>query len=160
MTLKLDKPTNNNIMRKYILLTILLSISTLSCSDYKHIDESKFIGKWALFGREIYSGMEISITKENNLLVGKINKTPNNKYGDIFLKTGDIWISSIKRSANHYFKITEFKIASEIFALYDLSTTNDYYATFSEDYNTIYLSKKTPNITQKKTRIYFKKISQ
>ena len=141
-----------------ILSIIIVYSFVTSCSNNKYVDDSKFIGKWELKGREIYSGMEIEIERNNNSITGKIIKIPTNRYGELFLKKDDLWISEIKRSANYYFKITEFKIAHEIFSIYDLPASNNYYAFFSDDYNRIYFSKENPNIDTKKTTIFLEKI--
>ena len=150
-------------MKKNILINITLSFLFFtflySCSDYKFVDESEFIGTWELMGRNIYSGMVIKIEKKDNQLVGEVAESPDNIYGELFIKKGDIWISQIKRSANYYFKVNEAKIAKELFSTYGLSTDTEYYATFSEDKKSIYLSTERPNINVKESRIFYKKIS-
>ena len=161
--LKPDKLINKYIMKKNILFNLILGLLFLvsfpSCSDYKFIEENEFIGTWELIGRDIYSGMVIKIEEKDNQLVGKIVELPNNIYGELFLKKGDIWVSQIKRSANYYFKVTELKIAKDLFSTYDLPANNEYYATFSEDKKSVYLTTKTPNANVKKSSVLYKKIS-
>ena len=148
-------------MKNKILLILIVSALysiSVSCSDSKYVEENKFIGEWELNGRDIYSGMRINIKHENNVLIGRIVKKPDNDYGNLFLNEGDIWVSQIKRSANYYFKITESKIAGKLFALYDLPTSTEYYAIFSEDFSVIFLSTKSPSLIPKSTKVFFKRI--
>jgi hypothetical protein len=126
-----------------------------SCSNYNYVDDSKFIGKWELKGREIYSGMEIE--RNNNSLTGKIIKIPTNRYGKLFLKKMICGFLKLNAPLIIILKITEFKIAHEIFSIYDLPSSNNYYAFFSDDCNKIYFSKENPNINTKRTAIFLEK---
>ncbi len=129
-----------------------------SCANYKYVDENKFIGIWELKGRDIYQGMVIKIERKKDKLIGVVVSIPQNKYGTLLMKKGDVWIPNINRVANYYFKITENKIAGKIFPVYNLPASTEYFAYFSEDNNIIYLAQKPPNIPVKATSIFYKKI--
>jgi len=123
-----------------------------------YVDENIFVGTWQLEGRNIYHQMTISIVKEGDKLRGYVLSPPNNKYGQLFLEQGDPWILEISRSSNYYFKITEGKIASELFKIYGLDTTSNFYVTFSEDHNRFYLSVDTPHKIANETSIYYERL--
>ncbi len=102
------------------------------CSDkLERVPDEQFIGIWQLEGRSMFNSMEIDISRnEKGKLVGRISKLNDNKYIKIFANIGDIWIADISRSSNYHFRITEKKIARELFGLYGLSSTNEFKAEF------------------------------
>ena len=54
----------------------------------------------------------------------------------MFVDSNAIWISGIKRTSNYQFKLTEKKIAKDLFSLYGLGTSNEFKAEFIDE-NTI-----------------------
>ncbi len=147
-----------NSTSRIIGLMSFILVFSFSCT-YKFVDDNNFIGTWVLEGRNIYSGMSIKIEKAEDEFIGRIIQPPNNKYQDFFLKD-EIWVTQITRSANYYFKLTESKIAKDIFSTYELPTTNEYYAFFSKDKKRIYLTDKMPSISNKETKIYYRKTDE
>jgi hypothetical protein len=144
-----------------LLIVVLFSIAIFqSCFNLGYVDDDSFLGTWELKGREMYSQMTIRIVKENKKLKGYVVSLPNNGYGQTFIRTDEVWITEIDRGANYYFRLTEKKIASELFAAYDMGTDMKFYATFSETKDTIYLSTKSPNRFIEKTNIFYTRIIQ
>ncbi len=145
---------------KIILFVYICLFMFFSCTKMNYVDEDAFIGTWELKGRNIYNQMTVSIVKEDGKLKGYIVSLPNNKYGEFFLEEKSPWILSVSRSANHYFKITEEKIASDLFVIYNLEETSTFYVTFSKDHSKFYLSENTPHGIVKESSIYYKRIEQ
>ena len=129
-----------------------------SCSNYKYVDENTFVGTWELKGRKMYSGMTVRIEKESDKLKGYIISPPENRYGKLFIETGQVWITQITRGANYYFKLTEQKIANELFTQYDINVNSTFFVTFSEAKDKIYLTQKRPNKFIEKSDIYYERI--
>ena len=69
-----------------------------------------------------------------------------------------MWVTDIKRGANYYFKVTERKVASELFAEYELAKNSEFYATFSENRSRIYLIRQRPNKFIEESDIYYERI--
>lgn len=125
---------------KICILLIGLLFFTGCSSKFKRVSEEQFIGIWKLEGRPMFDSLEIDISRnEKGILVGRINKLNNKKYIKMFASIGDIWIGEISRSSNYQFKITEKRIAYELFSLYGLSTKHEFKAVFI-DKNTIGIS--------------------
>lgn len=127
---------------KYFLV-VLVSVLLFSCESgkYKEVPLSQFEGKWKLCGREIYQDMTITIKRNSeNKLIGTIDTLNENKFVQFFMTKGDKLISSIERRSNFEFIVTEKKIGSELFGMYDLSTTEKYNVRFHSP-DTIRLSK-------------------
>lgn len=120
------------------LFSLAIAFLFFSCSS-QLVPDDKFIGTWELKGRGIFEGMQIKIAKEDNKLVGKLVKRNNNKFIQLFSDSNDVWVSEIKRTSDYEFKLTEKKIAKDLFSLYGLSTSQDYRAQFIDD-NTIGLA--------------------
>lgn len=157
---------NHNLIRQIIggkilkiIIFLLLATAFQSCFDYGYVDSDSFLGTWQLEGRTIYNGMTIQIAKENEKLKGYIVSKPNNQYGETLMKENSIWVSKIERGANYYFKVTEKKIAHDLFDVYNIDTNLMFYATFSEKKDTIYLSEKRPNRFTEKTTVYYKRVN-
>jgi len=114
--------------------TIFLMLILVGCSpNLKEVPEEKFIGLWELKGRSMFDGIQIRIEKEDGTLKGKIVKLNDNKLVKMFSDINDVWISEIKRASNFEFKIIEKKIAKDLFALYGISTTQEFNAEFIDD---------------------------
>jgi hypothetical protein len=158
MIIHTNKPSMRKIKSINIILILLGSIILNSCVDYKHVDEKHFLGTWELCGRDMYSDMTIKITEENNLMTGHVVSPPTSNEGQLFIKKNDIWITSINRSTDYYFELSEKKIANKLFSMYELDTSSIFYATFSEDNDRIFLHKKTPNTSNQKSDIYYKRV--
>ena len=121
-----------------IILLFGLFIST-SCdtSKFQETPIENFEGIWQLEGRSIFDGIQIRIEKNSSgNLFGKVISINDNKYVKMFVEPNDIWVSGISRTSNYEFKLTEKKIGSALFSLYDLSTTNEYKVEFIDE-NTI-----------------------
>lgn len=86
--------------------------------------ENQFIGKWKLTNRSMLEGIEVQIQKdENQKLSGIITKLNDNKYVNLFCELGDQFISSVKRTSNYQFQITEKRIAAPLFSIYGQETS-------------------------------------
>lgn len=122
----------------YLVLTITLLISC-DRQGLTEIPTDKFIGTWELRGRGIYDGIQLQIQKENDKLIGRLTKLNENKYVQMFSELEDVWVSNISRSSNYQFRLTERKIGRELFALYGISTSQEFKVEFIND-DTIGLS--------------------
>ncbi|MBL0742411.1 hypothetical protein [Chryseolinea lacunae] len=116
-----------------ILFILILCIAS-GCS--KEVSDEKFVGTWELNGRSMFEGIQIKIEKKDGDFVGKIIHLNDNKFIKMFADSGDVWVSAITRSSNFDFKLTEKKIARDLFSLYGLSTSQDFKVQFIDD-NTI-----------------------
>jgi len=120
--------------RPFIFVAFVLFAILSSCSDYKEVSDSKFIGTWELTGRSMFDGMKIKIEKKsNNSFTGKIVELNDNKFVKMFADSNDVWVSDIKRTSNFQFKITEKRIGRQLFALYELGTSDTYKVEFIDD---------------------------
>lgn len=128
----------NSSIRIFACLAIFLMSA---CSgNFDKVPEDQFVGIWELQGRGMFKDMQVEIARdEKGALKGKLMKLNDNKYIQMFAETGDLWISEIKRSSKYQFRITEKKIARELFGLYGLSSSVEFKAEFI-DKNTIGLS--------------------
>lgn len=119
-----------------VISIIFISFLFFSCdSNLLHktpIDDFK--GTWKLQGRTMFDGIKIKITEDKNgNFVGKVVELNDNKYVDLFVNVGDTWVTDIGRSSNFEFVLTEKKIASQLFSLYGLDTTQDYEVKFIDN---------------------------
>ena len=120
------------VLISFLLLGVLFTNCNTKNLEKKPIDD--FIGLWEIQGREMLDGIQIKIEKtDNNKLKGRVIKLNDNKYVKMFVEVDDIWVTGIKRSSNFQFVLTEKKIASDIFGLYDLGTTKDFNVQFIND---------------------------
>ncbi len=122
----------NNFALKIILL-LFISISIVACDSSRTsktpIDQ--FIGTWELEGRDMFTGIQIEITKSgDNKIVGLVTKTNNDKYVQMFLEVGDVWVSSINRSSNYEFNLTEKKLAAKLFSIYGQGSSKEFKVQF------------------------------
>ncbi|MBC7863185.1 MAG: hypothetical protein IAF38_09435 [Bacteroidia bacterium] len=135
---------------------IVIALLLISCSgQFKKVDEKKFEGVWELKGRDMFEGIEIKIAKEKDKWVGRVTKINSNKFIKLFSDSNDVWVSEIKRTSDFEFKLTEKKIAKELFALYGQSTSQEFKVQFIDD-NTIGLTTESSDPT-KSTTIYKRK---
>ncbi len=137
---------------------LLLSFSSCGSSKLTETPMEKFSGKWELQGRSMFEGIQIELISDKNSddFKGKVIKTNENKYVKLFVDSGDTWVSSIRRTSNYQFELTEKKIGSELFSLYGQSTSTIYRVEFIDE-NTFGLSMNNANPTQSK--IIYKKIT-
>lgn len=113
---------------------VIVGLLLLSCENrLQEVSFDKFVGLWEVKGRGMFEGIQIRIEKSDDKLVGKIEKLNDNRMVNMFAKAGDTWISDIKRSSNFEFRLTEKKIASELFSVYGLSTSQEYRVQFIDD---------------------------
>lgn len=114
-----------------------------------------FIGKWELVGRSMLDGIQIQIEREDAKLVGRVIKRNDNKYVQLFLDSNAVLVSGITRSSDFQFKLTENKVAKELFSTYDLSGSQEFNVEFI-DSKTIGLAK--GNLNPQKSAIVYKKL--
>jgi hypothetical protein len=118
-------------------IIILVFVFVFGCGDStKEIPEDKFIGVWELKGRSMFEGIQIRIEKENNKLTGRIVKLNDHELIKLFADSSDVWVSDVSRSSNFQFRLTERKIARDLFSMYGLSTSQEFRTEFIDD-NTI-----------------------
>lgn len=128
------------------------------CTDkLKQTSEEKFVGLWEVSGRRMFEGIQIEIKKEDGKLMGRIFKLNKNKLVNLFADSSDVWVSDIKRLSNFEFRITEKKIARDLFSMYGLSTSQDFSAEFIDD-NTIGISAESADPL--KSKMIYKRISK
>lgn len=128
---------------KSLLLIHILLFFMFSCdtTKYSEVPLSKFEGTWELYGRNMFNGIQINIvTDDKGSMTGHIVKLNEHKLIKMFVDSNDVWISSISRKSNYQFKLTEKKIARELFSLYGLSSSQEFSVEFIDD-NTFGLSK-------------------
>jgi len=102
----------------------------------KEVPINKFVGLWEIKGRSMFEGIHVRIEQQDQKLIGKIESLNHNKLIKMFAEVGDIWVADISRSSNFQFKLTERKIANDLFSLYGQSTSQDFKVEFIDD-NTI-----------------------
>lgn len=124
-------------MKMEVFKCLLISLLLIGCTGkMKEVPADKFIGLWELKGRNMFDGIQIRIERQNDKLTGRIVRLNENKLVQMFADTSDIWVSEISRSSNFQFRLTERKIARDLFALYGLSTSQEFRTEFIDD-NTI-----------------------
>ena len=126
-------------------------------SKLKETPVENFIGVWELKGREMFDGMQITIEKSSEgQLVGKVSYLNENKYVNLFVEKGDLWVSGIKRKSNFEFSLSEKRIGSALFAQYGQETTDTYSVQFI-DKNTFALEKGTGN--PQNSKVIYRKVN-
>lgn len=129
--------TTKNFMKIIRIKILLFALLFIGCGEkLTEVPIDKLVGVWEVKGRQMFEGIQIRIEKIDNKLVGKITKLNDNKIVQMFVATGDIWVSEIERSSNFEFRLTEKKIAKDLFSLYGLSTSQEFRTQFI-DSNTI-----------------------
>jgi len=141
---------------KNIAIVLILIFSSCNNNKLQKTPIDKFIGTWELKGRKMTNGIQIKIHKnKKGDLIGKVVKLNNNKYVKYFVDINDILISKISRKSNYEFKITERKIASELFGYYGINTSDKFIAQFIGN-DTIGLGK--GNSDPQKSNIFYIRI--
>jgi hypothetical protein len=141
---------------KYSVSLLLLIVLFTACSEkYSKVPDDKFVGIWQIQGRSMFEGIEVKIEKTDNNLTGRIYKLNDNKFIKMFADSNDVWVSEITRKSNFEFKLTEKKIARDLFSLYGLSTSQEFKAQFIDD-NTIGLA--TESSDPQTSKILYKRI--
>ena len=116
-----------------LLIAVILGLVILSCdtSKFKKTPIDNFVGVWELQGRPMFEGIKIRIEKnEANEFVGKVVAINEDKYVKMFVDSAYLWVTDIKQSSNFEFRLTEKKIASELFALYGQDTKTEFKVQF------------------------------
>lgn len=146
--------------RHFRFIAILAFVVTLfiGCDGkFDTVPETRFIGDWELIGRSVFEGMIIKIEIENNILIGRVSKLNENKYVKMFSEINDIWISEISQTSNYQFKLTEKKIAGQLFSMYGLSTSSEFKVEFIDD-NTFGLGTKSQDPS--KSKVIYKRVNK
>lgn len=148
----------NTINLFIIVSSFFLLLSSCASDKLKEMPIENFVGVWEIQGRTMFDGIEVSIEKNSSgNLVGKVVKLNDNKYVQMFLEENAVWVTGIKRSSNYQFKLTERKIAHELFSLYGQKTSVEYEAQFINE-NLIGLG--TGNSDPIKASVTYKRISK
>jgi hypothetical protein len=119
------------------------------------ISEDAFVGTWELTGRSKFDGIRIKIEKHDDVLTGRIVKLNNNKLVKMFADSSDVWVSGIQRTSDFEFKLTERKLAADLFSLYGQPTSQDFKVEFIDD-NTIGLA--TEGADPQKASVLYKRV--
>jgi hypothetical protein len=119
---------------RFLFITILSLC--FSCGNNTYIPDDKFVGVWELKGRSMFEGMQIKIERKEDKFTGRLIKLNDNKFIKMLADSNDVWVSEIKRASSYQFRLTEKKIARDLFALYGLSTSQEFKVEFIDD-NTI-----------------------
>lgn len=121
----------------YCILSFFL---LFSCSDeYQKKELTDFNGTWMVQGAGITDSVQFTIEIQEDRVTSQITQLNSNKWVKDFSVVGDKWVSTIERESNYQFKLKEKKIASDLFSLYDLSTSASYFVQFAHP-DTICLS--------------------
>lgn len=122
-------------MKIKFLFIAILSLC-FSCQNNTYVPDDKFVGVWELKGRSMFEGIQIKIERKEDKFTGRIIKLNDNKFIKMLADSNDVWVSEIKRASSYQFRLTEKKIARDLFALYGLSTSQEFKVEFIDD-NTI-----------------------
>jgi len=134
------KPIGMKSRPTLVIIFFALLITACDSGKLKETPIEDFIGTWEVHGRNMFEGIKIDISKnEKGNLTGNVKNLNDNKYVKFFIEPGDVWVSSITRSSNYEFRLTEKKIGSALFGLYGLDTSTEYKVQFI-DKNTIGLA--------------------
>lgn len=107
-----------------VLIGILFLASNLS--TFEETPVKKFTGTWEVQGRSMFSGVKVKIQQsERKQIQGHFTELNDNKYVNMFVDSGDLWIKDIQRLSNFEFRFIEKKIAAPLFAQYGLETTHE-----------------------------------
>lgn len=124
----------------FFILIFAFLIAGCNSEEFQKVEINQFVGTWELKGRSMFEGVQIEIIQnKQNKFSGKIVDLNDNKYIEMFSALDDTWVTGISRISNYEFKLTEKKLGSALFSLYDLATTKDFKAQFIDE-NTIGLS--------------------
>jgi len=113
------------------LLVIALSLAACDTSKMTQTPENRFIGTWQLEGRGMLDSVQVSIQRnKDGDLQGRIAKLNSNKYVQLFVDSGSVLISKIVRNSNFEFSVTEKRVGSELFSVYDLPSSSEFKVEF------------------------------
>ena len=144
-------------MAKISISGLILSLLLLwGCTERTSLKpDQKFVGRWELSGRKMLDGIQVDIRMEEDGLIGRVVKLNGNKYVNMFVDSNAVFVSGITRTSNFQFKLTENKVAKELFSTYDLPGSQEFNVEFIDN-NTIGLSKGSANPL--KSTILYKKV--
>lgn len=135
---------------------ILMLFGLFACTARTSMKpDHKFIGRWELSGRKMLDGIQVDIQREEGELVGRIVRLNDNKYVRMFVDSNSVLVSGISRTSNFQFKLTENKVAKELFSTYDLPGSQEFNVEFIND-QTIGLSK--GNANPLKSTVVYKRV--
>lgn len=117
-------------MRLFYCILSLLFLSACS-AEYQKKELTDFNGTWKVVGNSTLQDIQFSIQIDGKKVKSEIVNLNENKWVNQFSEVGDKWISSVERESNFQFKISEKRIGSGIFSLYDLPSSNTYFAQFA-----------------------------
>ncbi|MDA3912129.1 MAG: hypothetical protein PF448_12310 [Bacteroidales bacterium] len=124
-----------------IWILLLAGLLLTSCNESKlsKTPIDNFLGIWELKGRPMFDGIQLEIRKESDgNLTARVIKMNDNKYVRMFVETNNVWVTEISRISNFEFRLIEKRLGSELFSIYDLSSTSEYKVVFIDE-NTIAL---------------------
>ena len=141
----------------FLFFILLVFVGGCDSTKLSETPISQFFGVWELEGRKMFNGIQIQISEKDNKnkFIGKIIKLNDNKYIQMFMDSGDTWISEISRKSNYQFELTEKKIGSQLFSLYGQSTSTNFNVQFI-DKSTFGLSPN--NLDPEKSTIVYKRV--
>lgn len=143
-------------MKRSCWITLICVAALFGCTSRTAVKSDElFIGKWELVGRSMLDGIQVQIQREEGKLVGRVVKRNNNKYVQLFLDSNAVLVSGITRSSDFQFKLTENKVAKELFSTYDLSGSQEFNVEFI-DSKKIGLAK--GNLNPQKSTVFYKKL--
>jgi|SRR5690554_775679 len=123
-----------------LLISFMVIISSCTSDEFQRVELQQFVGTWELKGRSMFEGVQIEIKNtDKNKLQGTLVKLNDNKFVKLFAEPNEAWVTGIKRTSNFEFNLTEKKLGSPLFSLYDLETSKSFKAQFIDE-NTIGLS--------------------
>jgi hypothetical protein len=143
-------------MKIRVLSLLVVGLIATSCGErLQEVPVDKFVGTWELAGRGMFEGIQIKIENQDEKMVGRIIKLNDKKVINMFADSNDVWVDNIRRTSNYEFRMTEKKVARELFAMYGISTSQEFKAQFIDD-NTIGLA--TDNSDPIKSTVIYKRI--
>ena len=114
----------------FILAALVILISCEG-TKYTKISESNFAGTWLLHSDNIFDSLEIELKEDPKKgFIGEVVRLNTNKYVQLFMESGDIFISNIERKSNFEFIFKIKKIAAPLFSSYGEKTTIEHTVTF------------------------------
>ena len=143
-------------MKIKVLIVFAIGLLVIGCGDkLKEVPMDKFVGVWEIKGREMFEGIQIKIENHDGKFTGKIFKLNDNRLVKMFAENGNTWVSEITRSSNYQFRLTEKKLAKDLFSMYGLPTSQEFKIEFIDD-NTIGLG--TDNSDPQNATIIYKRV--
>ncbi|SHG87952.1 hypothetical protein SAMN04488109_2289 [Chryseolinea serpens] len=140
-------------MKSTLVPFLFLMCLFTGCTE--EVPDDAFVGTWELKGRTKFEGIRIKIEKHDDALTGRIVKLNNNKLVKMFADSSDVWVSGIQRVSKYEFKLTERKLAADLFSLYGQTTSQDFKVEFIDD-NTVGLA--TEGADPKNSTVLYKRV--